>query len=301
MVLDFFGSPVLFCANRLCWGNRFWGSLWSCPVDRFSLANLFCISACCLQFYSGITFTLYKSLGIDNFFGLILLFAAVFVGVMIIISLATILLYCLPGILIGYAVYSATESSFLTVVTFLIITVGVVVLVYYFSKYVLPFIFGYGMNWISVILANQLGASIMLGFSVYTLFEGGRDFYAQPDIYGLMDMANAFSPVIGLIKAITYLPGILVFWSVISGIFFGLLNTPIRTTFMKTGEVVPKFRHLDSGNPSARPVPVATPNLVPDLLQQDSSDEIFCWNCGSKGLKNHQYCAECGADLNLGK
>ena len=248
----------------------------------------------------GISVLLIRNLDVENIFEALLIFAVVFVALLIIFALLSIVIYCLPGILVASAVYAGTESTLFAVISFIVVTIIFIFVVFLVSKYILPFIFGYGLNWIAVVLANQLAVAIVLGLSVASLFQGGYSF----DYYGAFERSSS---LLSMIESMTYLPTAMTIWTFFSGIFCGLLNTPLRTRFMKTGETLPEKTQAGSRVNGMPPLPVAgemraAPAAgIPPLPQSAASSatppplSVYCWNCGNELEADASFCTKCGS------
>ena len=124
----------------------------------------------------GITIFAANSLGVDNFLGIILVFIVSFIVIAILFALATLVLYCLPGLIAASGIYAATDSQGAAIAAFIIVTIITVVLVYIFKEYIMPFIFGFGLNWVALGLANQIALAIVLGASLASALPGRGDY-----------------------------------------------------------------------------------------------------------------------------
>jgi hypothetical protein len=252
----------------------------------------------------GVSYLVWANTGGNSLLGLVLIFFVCAIVVGLIVGLIGLALYCLPGFLLAVLVYQATESYVLSIIVFVIVTIIVVVLVNLISKYILPFLFGYGLNWITLVMATQFTIALIIGGSVYSLLRGGLDFYNEPSVYGAYGLVSTASPLPSLFATLFYVPAPLVIWSFFSGIFCGVLNTPFRAYFMDSGEDRPPLTFGKKTIPVPSVLPVAPAMKIPPPLPVVAvnqpvtpSGKTFCWSCGAQQETKGIYCWNCGAKL----
>jgi hypothetical protein len=251
-----------------------------------------------------------QNLGSESFLTILLVFVISFVALMILFALISIAIYLLPGLLVGMAVYTATDSSGWAIAAFVVTTILFIVLVAIFTKYILPFVFGYALNWFSVVIANQIAVAIVLGYSSYSFFASGG--YNDFSYSGLYNTYNEASSLLSLLKSMLYLPGAIGVWSFISGIFCGVLNTPFRAYILSTGEVRPtSLRNPPQGQLPIPPLPTqpqtgsTPPPPIPGTYayRSDTMPSTMpplpsaCKSCGEKNDPGAVFCGHCGAKL----
>jgi hypothetical protein len=258
----------------------------------------------------GITILIVQNLGSDSFVTILLVFVISFVVLFILFALISIAIYLLPGFLVGMAVYSATDSNGWAIAAFVVTTIVFIVLVAIFTKYILPFVFGYALNWVSVVIANQIAVAIVLGISAYSFYSSGN--YNDLSYSGLYNTYGDISSLFSLLKSMLYLPGAIGVWSFISGIFCGVLNTPFRAYILATGEARPTSLRNAPKTPLPPPPLPAQPQTrstppppIPGTYAYHSESIASsipplpnpCKNCGEVNSPGAVFCGRCGARL----
>lgn len=240
----------------------------------------------------GITVFAVNALGINDFLGVILVFLISFVVIAFLFALATLVLYCLPGLIAAGGIYAATDSQGAAIAAFIIVTIITVALVYIFKEYILPFIFGFGLNWVALGLANQIALAIVLGASLAIALPGRGDFL-DPYAYRGMMSRGFFDQIFGLLSGLFRLPTLVSLWAFASGIFTGLLNTPVREGWLKTK---PAYGVIPAAAvPPAYPAAVTPPTPPAAPQPAAPTPAAYCGSCGQALAVKSSYCPFCGA------